>query len=134
MSHTTRNNLEKSFETLLREKEQMEKDIKDVVLDNESENWIDRELSKKAEKLFNEGVYSLKEKDFIEALGLFRAVLVLEPLNFKAMNNLALTMHYLGFKEKAVFVLKELLKMQPEHKTAVENIRIIEDEIENDKE
>jgi len=124
----------KGLEDLLKEKELFDKEFTINDIDFNFKDFIHREITIKGETLFKHGVAALKENKLIEALGYFYAALTLNPKHGKAMNNLAISFYKLGQKEKAVEILKELLNMDPENKTASENLKIIEGELYEEKE
>ena len=128
------NTLGKSLKVLLEEKAELEKNEKDTDLGYSLKDYVEAELKQKADILFKDGIKQLKQKELIEAMGLFKAVLCLVPQHGKAMNNLALTLYKLGYKRKAFKILNELLKIHPEDDTAKENLNIIGAELKNGKE
>jgi tetratricopeptide (TPR) repeat protein len=68
--------------------------------------------------LFRRAEHELKRENFHYVLGLLHAVLIREPENFEAMINLAVVFVELGYRDKAVDVLKTILEKDPNHETA----------------
>ncbi len=79
-----------------------------------------------ADRLFKDGVARLRNDDFFEAAGLFNAVLILEPENLKALNNLAVVYSEMVLPEKARATLERILEIEPDNKIARENLAILE--------
>ncbi len=85
-----------------------------------------RSYDEMAGKLFRDGVACLKNDEFFEAAGLFNAVLILEPENMKALNNLAVIYNEMDFPEKAGAILRRILEIEPDNKLARENLAVSE--------
>ncbi|MFW8600998.1 ABC transporter substrate-binding protein [Desulfobacterota bacterium M19] len=79
-----------------------------------------------ADRLFKDGVARLRNNDFFEAAGLFNAVLIMEPENLKALNNLAVVYSEMDFPEKARKTLERILELEPDNIIARDNLAILE--------
>ncbi len=92
----------------------------------QGEKWENRELS--PEILFRKAVSALKEDNIPDAMGYLRSVLILEPENVKAMNNLAVVYSELGYEERAMEILYRVLELEPENRTAEKNLGILNEQ------
>ncbi len=88
----------------------------------------DESLKERIDALFKEGVKYLKKGDYFEAFSDFKAILLIDKNNIKAMNNLAIAYYNLGKTEKALKLFKEILNKDPTNESARENIEIIMEE------
>ncbi len=88
----------------------------------------DESLKERIDALFKEGVKYLKKGDYFEAFSDFKAILLIDKNNIKAMNNLAIAYYNLGKTEKALKLFKEILRKDPTNESARENIEIIMEE------
>ena len=60
-------------------------------------------------------------------MGFLQAVLIPEPGNIKAMNNLAVVYFELGYEARAFKTLDAVLKKEPDNKTALKNLAVLEE-------
>ncbi|MBF0397458.1 MAG: hypothetical protein HQK78_11840 [Desulfobacterales bacterium] len=84
-------------------------------------------LKEMASSLFKKAVYELKNENPIDAIGFLQAVLIYEPNNIKAMINLGVTYAELGFKEKAIQTIENVLQIDPDNTTAKTNLEILKE-------
>lgn len=78
-----------------------------------------------AKELFNKAIDCLKNDNHIDAAGFLQAVLLHEPDNIKAMNNLAIVYFELDLPQKARHILTKILVIDPENKIAKNNIKLL---------
>ena len=95
---------------------------------NQNDKQYNEELTSRIDKLFKEGVKHLKEGDYMEAFSDFKAILLIDDKNIKAINNLAISYYNLGKKEKAEELFKRILTIDPDNKSARENLEILREE------
>ncbi len=76
--------------------------------------------------LFQQAVFALKQDNLPDAMGFLRAVLIIEPQNIRAMNNLAVVYSELGYEDKAIEILQQVLAAEPENSTALKNLAILQ--------
>ncbi len=74
------------------------------------------------DSLFTQGVELLKSEQLFEAAVFFNALLIFNPDNLKALNNLAVIYFEMDMTEKAQETLKSILKIDPDNKLARENL------------
>ncbi len=79
-----------------------------------------------SEELFTQGVLLLKEERFFEAAGNFNAVLVLDPENLKALNNLAVIYFEMEMNVLAKETLEKIITLDPQNEIAKENLASLE--------
>ncbi len=94
----------------------------------ENQHTYEEKLKLRIDKLFKEGVKHLKEGDYTEAFSDFKAILLIDEENLKAMNNLAISYYNLGKKEKAMELFNRILSIDPQNQNARENLEIIREE------
>jgi len=70
-------------------------------------------------------IYFMK-KDFNKAIYYLEKLAKLEPENLDCLNDLAISLNEIGEKEKAIKILKYILKKNPDYKPAEINLRIIQ--------
>jgi len=78
-----------------------------------------------ADVLFRKAVETLKDGNFIDALGLLQAVLLRDPAHLKARINLAVAYAELGFSPKAMEMFRSVLELDPDNPTAKKNLRLL---------
>ncbi|MCK5681920.1 hypothetical protein KAI46_14030 [bacterium] len=76
--------------------------------------------------LFKQAIICLNDEDYIDAMGFLQAVHYLQPDNIKAMNNLGLVYFELGFKQKAIVMFEQVLKIDSENERAAENLTLLD--------
>ncbi len=110
--------------------------LKELLGDNSIEEIIEypessyeAELKSRIDSLFKEGVRYLKEGDYMEAFSNFKAILLIDENNLKAINNLAISYYNLGKVEKAAELFNRILTLDPYNKSARENLEILEEEL-----
>jgi len=69
-------------------------------------------------------IYIMK-RDFNKAVYYLEKVSKLEPENLDCLNDLAISLNEIGKKEKAIKILKDILKKNPNYKPAKQNLQII---------
>ncbi|QTA77935.1 tetratricopeptide repeat-containing [Desulfonema limicola] len=111
------------LEVLQKRIEELEKEIEIL----KSKNKDNQETSLLIDKLFNKAVKALKQENPVDAMGFLQAVLVFEPENIKAMNNLAVVYFELGHEKRAVATLNKILEKEPGNKTALKNMAVVLD-------
>jgi tetratricopeptide (TPR) repeat protein len=70
-------------------------------------------------------IYQINKKHR-EAIFYFNKLLKIEPENLDCLNDLAISLNEIGEKEKAIKILKYILKKNPDYKPAEINLRIIQ--------
>jgi tetratricopeptide (TPR) repeat protein len=70
-------------------------------------------------------IYFMK-KDFNKAIYYLEKLAKLEPENLDCLNDLAISLNEIGEKEKAIKILKYILKKNPDYKVAEINLRVIQ--------
>jgi len=121
----------KQIEELTSQKEKLEKDnnrLNQEIEIHKSKNEDKEEPRLSVDSLFNKAVNALKQENHVDAMGFLQAVLILEPENIKAMNNLALVYFELGYENRAVETLDKILAKEPENKTALKNMAVVLEE------
>jgi len=78
------------------------------------------------DSLLAQAVLALKQDNLPDAMGFLRAVLMLEPQNIRAMNNLAVVYSELGYEDKAIEILEQILLAEPENSTALKNLAVLQ--------
>lgn len=116
--------LQKRIEELTKDNKRQEKEIEIL----KSKNKDKQETSLLIDKLFNKAVKALKQENPVDAMGFLQAVLVFEPENIKAMNNLAVVYFELGHEKRAVETLNKILEKEPGNKTALKNMAVVLEE------
>ena len=76
--------------------------------------------------LFRNGLELLKQDQLVDAAGFFNALLIFEPENIKALNNMAVIYFEMAMEEKARESLKRILEIDPDNTLAKENLSIFE--------
>ncbi len=78
--------------------------------------------------IFGKAKSMLKEGSYLEAVGMFQAVLVLDSGNVKAMNNLAVSYYNLGYPDKAFVYFKKVLELDPNNAIALKNVEALRED------
>jgi response regulator RpfG family c-di-GMP phosphodiesterase len=76
--------------------------------------------------LFRNGLELLKQDQFFDAAGFFNVLLLFEPENIKALNNMAVIYFEMAMEEKARKSLERILEIDPDNALAKENLSIFE--------
>lgn len=76
------------------------------------------QINSKAREFFNSGVKYLNNKDYINAVELFKSAIKEDPNYTKAYNNLGVAYRNLGLPEKAIEQYHKSLKIDPDNYTA----------------
>lgn len=110
-------------ENLEKENSRLKQEIETLKIKKENS----RKNNLSANSLFNKAVDALKQDNPVDAMGFLQAVLILEPGNIKAMNNLAVVYFDLGYESRAFETLNAVLKKEPDNKTALKNLAVLEE-------
>jgi response regulator RpfG family c-di-GMP phosphodiesterase len=76
--------------------------------------------------LFRNGLELLKQDQLFDAAGFFNALLIFEPENIKALNNMAVIYFEMAMEEQARESLERILEIDPDNALAKENLSIFE--------
>jgi Flp pilus assembly protein TadD len=91
-----------------------------------AEDWAGSVRTTLTDSLFQQGVDAFKSENFMDAMGLFQAVLSLEPGHVRAMINLGVVQAELGYADSAAQTLKRVIELEPDNETAKRNLIILE--------
>lgn len=77
------------------------------------------------DEIFQQGVHALKEGNILKALELFSTVLYFDPQHIKSIINSGVILFEMGAENFAKQRFREALALDPENKTALENLELI---------
>ncbi|MCK5539458.1 MAG: tetratricopeptide repeat protein [Deltaproteobacteria bacterium] len=86
---------------------------------------LEQKSDQQIQNLFQQALVCLNKENYIDAMGFLQAVHYQQPNNIKAMNNLGLVYFELGFKEKAIAMFEQVLKIDSENERAAENLAVL---------
>lgn len=75
----------------------------------------------RSEVWYQQGVELLKSEEFLKAAVRFGAVVLVDPENLKAMNNLAVSYYNMGELTEALRIVEDVLNIDPKNITALKN-------------
>jgi len=81
-----------------------------------------KNLNKKIQTLFNEGLAAQDIEQFDIAMAAYTKVIKLDPLHIEALYNLAIILHDLGDLEKAIIYYQKTISLKPDLASAYKNI------------
>jgi len=82
----------------------------------------------RAKQFFEKGVQKLKAGDYFDAIGPLFAAWEIDPLCFKAGNNLAIAYWHLNCRDLAIRIVKQVLLRDPNNPMAQKHMKIMQEE------
>ncbi|OQX26697.1 MAG: hypothetical protein BWK80_09140 [Desulfobacteraceae bacterium IS3] len=106
--------------------------VQEIRISEQEKEFLEQELSRQKElvqNLFERAVWELKKENYIDAMGILQAFLLHEPENIKAMINLAVAYSELGYHDRAVILLQDVIEQEPDNGIAKRNLAILNETI-----